>query len=316
MKEIIPPVKKELLLAELTKERFIRTTNYGSNEIFVVTNNDAPNTLKEIGRLREVSFRAAGGGTGLDCDLDNFDTAKICYKQLIVWNPEDKEIVGGYRFMLIRDAEKDKNGIPKLSTSHYFKFSEKFIKDYAPYTIELGRSFVQPLYQPSSGNRKGLFSLDNLWDGLGAIHIDNPEMKYFFGKMTMYKNFNREARDMILYFLDLYFPDKEKLAIPIHPLSFETDISAFKSQLKIGMAYKEAHAILNQSVRKLGENIPPLFNSYMNISPSMKTFGTADNHDFGGVEETGILVTIADIYPSKKERHVSSYQKKITKHQR
>jgi hypothetical protein len=260
--------------------------------------------------LRELSFRAGGGGTGMECDLDNFDTDTICYQQLVVWNPADKEIVGGYRFILIRDAEKDEKGIPKLSTSHYFRFSEKFLKEYAPYTIELGRSFVQPMYQPSAGNRKGLFSLDNLWDGLGAVHIDNPDMKYFFGKMTMYKNFNRQARDMILYFLDVYFPDTEKLVVPFHPLPYETDISEFKPLLKKGMPYKEGYAVLNQHVRKLGENIPPMFNSYMNISPSMKTFGAADNHDFGSVEETGILVTIADIYPSKTERHIVSYIKK------
>jgi len=310
MKPIVPPIEKEILLKELTKETFVRDTNYGSNEIYIVTQHDSPNVLREIGRLREVSFRAGGGGTGMDCDLDSFDTDTICYKQLVVWNPIDKEIVGGYRFILIRDAEKDEKGMPKLSTSHYFNFSEKFLKDYAPYTIELGRSFVQPLYQPSAGNRKGLFSLDNLWDGLGAVHVDNPDMKYFFGKMTMYKNYNRQARDMILYFLDVYFPDAEKLVVPFHPLPIETDISELKSLLKKGMPYKEGYTILNQNVRKLGENIPPMFNSYMNISPSMKTFGAADNHDFGSVEETGILVTIADIYPSKTERHIISYKKK------
>lgn len=307
MQDIIPPVDRNLLLKELNIEKFLRKTNYGSNEIYIISNNDSPNVLREIGRLREVSFRTSGGGTGLACDLDDLDINEICYKQLIVWNPADKEIVGGYRFILIRDAEKDIDGIPKLSTAHYFKFSDTFLKQYAPYTIELGRSFVQPLYQPSAGNRKGLFSLDNLWDGLGAIHIDNPEMKYFFGKMTMYKTFNRQARDMILYFLELYFPDKEKLVTPIHPLPYETDISAFKTLLKKGLAYKEAHSILNQHIRRLGENIPPLFNSYMNISPSMKSLGTAENSDFGDVEESGILVTITDIYPSKKERHIMSY---------
>ena len=310
MKDIIPPVDRTLLLAELTKERFVRDTNYGSNEIYVVTQHNAPNVLREIGRLREVSFRASGGGTGLDCDLDAFDTDKVCYQQLVVWNAADKEIVGGYRFMLIRDAEKDEKGIPKLSTSHYFKFSDKFVNEYAPYTIELGRSFVQPLYQPSAGNRKGLFSLDNLWDGLAAVSVDNPDMKYFFGKMTMYKDFNREARDMLMYFLELYFPDTEKLAIPFHPLPYETDLTEFKTLFTKGMPYKEAHSILNKCVRNLGENIPPLFNSYMNISPTMKTFGAADNHDFGDVEETGILVTIADMYPAKTERHIASYKKK------
>ncbi len=310
MKSIIPPIDKSLLIKELSPDKFVRDTNYGSNKIYIVTNNDSPNVLKEIGRLREVTFRASGGGTGLDCDLDNFDTNKICYKQLVVWNEQDQEIVGGYRFMFIRDAELDEQGIPKLSTSHYFKFSAKFITEYAPFTIELGRSFIQPLYQPSLTNRKGLFSLDNLWDGLGAVYIDNPDMKYFFGKMTMYKDFNRQARDMMLYFLEVYFPDTENLAVPFHPNAYETDITELKSIFKPTMPYKEAHTILNKNIRSLGENIPPLFNSYMNISPSMKTFGTANNDDFGGVEETGILVTIADMYPAKTERHIISYKRK------
>ena len=93
-------------------------------------------------------------------------------------------------------------------------------------------------------------------------------------------------------------------------MKYETDISEFKAMLKPGMPYKEVHAILNQSVRKLGENIPPLFNAYMNLSPTMKSFGAALNDEFGGVEETGIMVTIADIYPSKTERHITSYKKK------
>ena len=310
MKPLISPIDRKLLLQELTPERFVRDTNYGSNEIYVVTYHNAPNTLREIGRLREHAFRAGGGGTGRDCDLDNFDTDKVCYQQLLVWNPKDQEIVGGYRFILLRDAEKDERGAPKLSTSHYFKFSDTFVKDYAPWTIELGRSFIQPMYQPGSTNRKGLFSLDNLWDGLGSMYIDNPDQKYFFGKVTMYMNFNREARDMILYFMAFYFQDAEKLVFPHKPLGYETDISEFKKLLKKDLPYKEAHMILNQHVRALGENIPPLFNSYMNLSPTMKTFGTALNTEFGGVEETGIMVTIADIYPSKTERHITSYKKK------
>jgi hypothetical protein len=310
MKPIIPPVDKEVLQKELSREKFVRITNYGSNEIYIVNYHNAPNTLREIGRLREISFRAGGGGTGLECDLDDFDTSPICYQQLIVWNPVEKEIVGGYRFIFMRDAERDSNGQYKLSTSHYFKFSEKFIDEYAPFTVELGRSFVQPKYQPSAANRKGLFSLDNLWDGLGAIYVDNPDIKYFFGKMTMYSTFNTKARDMILYFLNFYFPDNEKLVVPHKPLSYKTDISEFTHLFKKDMPYKEAHAILNQNVRRFGENIPPMFNSYMNLSSTMKTFGTAKNDEFGGVEETAILITIADIYESKKERHIASYRKK------
>ena len=307
MQPIIPPVPADVLASELTRDKFVRNTNYGKNEIYIVTYHNAPNVVKEIGRLRELTFRYAGGGTGKAMDLDEFDTGEKPYYQLIVWSPDDKAIVGSYRYIRCKDAQV-KNDIIQLATVELFEFSAKFLKDYFPTTIELGRSFVQPDYQPSSANRKGLFSLDNLWDGLGALVVDNPDMKYFFGKVTMYRHFNVRARDMILYFMQYYFPNKESLVVPLDELPLNHDMYRFATKLK-GKDYKEGHIILNQAVRALGENIPPLVNSYMNLSSTMKTFGTCLNPEFGGVEETGILVTIPDIYPSKKERHIDSYLK-------
>jgi len=305
MNEIIDKVSREALLDELNKERYVRKTNNGNNEIYIITHFNSPNVMREIGRLREVTFRHAGGGTGKDIDLDEFDLSDHPYQQLLVWNPTDKEIVGAYRFILCKDAEF-RDGKVHLATTELFDFSPKFYKDYLPYTIELGRSFIQPMYQPSEQFRKGLFSLDNLWDGLGAIVIDNPSQKHFFGKVTMYTDFNVQARDYILSFMNFYFPDKENLVKPIHGITIKTDVSAFINELK-GLNYKEGHAVLNKNVRALGENIPPLVNAYMNLSLTLKNFGTAINPTFGGVEETGILVSIADIYESKKERHLNSY---------
>jgi hypothetical protein len=308
MLKIIEPIDRELLKKELTPERFIRNTNNGNNKIYIISNHDSPNLMLEIGRLREVTFRAAGGGTGKDCDIDHFDTDVVCYKQLIVWNDKEEEIVGGYRFIRCGDViDYNKQDI-KLATSGMFNFSERFLKDYMPQTIELGRSFVQPKFQPGVDSRKGLFALDNIWDGLGTIIVDNPDIKYFFGKVTMYLDFNREARDMILYFLKKFFPDKEMLMTPFNPLPIYTAEEKLES-LFSGLDFKEAFKILNNNVRALGENIPPLVNIYMNLSPSMRTFGTALNQSFGQVEETGILVTIDDIYPAKKERHISTYHK-------
>jgi hypothetical protein len=308
MLKIIEPINRELLKKELTPERFIRNTNNGNNKIYIISNHDSPNLMLEIGRLREVTFRAAGGGTGKDCDIDHFDTDVVCYKQLIVWNDKEEEIVGGYRFIRCGDViDYNKQDI-KLATSGMFNFSERFLKDYMPQTIELGRSFVQPKFQPGVDSRKGLFALDNIWDGLGTIIVDNPDIKYFFGKVTMYLDFNREARDMILYFLKKFFPDKEMLMTPFNPLPIYTAEEKLES-LFSGLDFKEAFKILNNNVRALGENIPPLVNIYMNLSPSMRTFGTALNQSFGQVEETGILVTIDDIFPAKKERHISTYHK-------
>ncbi|MEN9442425.1 MAG: hypothetical protein RLZ33_2502, partial [Bacteroidota bacterium] len=295
MENIIAPIDKEIIKAELSPECFVRKTRKGDNEIYIIDQHNAPNTLQEIGRLREVTFRASGGGTGLPVDLDEFDTNEKCYKQLIVWSPEDEEIVGGYRYIKCSEAIDETTGEILLSTTHYFDFSERFINDYLPYTIELGRSWVQPNFQPTVNPRKGLFALDNIWDGLGALVIFNPEIKYFFGKVTMYPNYNTASRDFLLHFMNHYFPDKENLMKPFHPLVQNYDRSYVEGQLK-GLDFKDGFKVLNSAVRENGEFIPPLVNIYMNLSPTMKTFGTAVNPDFGNVEETGILVTIADIF--------------------
>lgn len=306
MQPVIPPVDRALLEQELNEKTFVRDSNNGENKIYIVNIHNAPNTLDEIGRLREVTFRAAGGGTGKSSDLDDFDTCENCYEQLIVWSPADKEIVGGYRFIRCINARTE-SGDYHLATTELFTFSERFKQEFLPYTIELGRSFVQPNYQPSASNRKGLFSLDNLWDGLGALVVDNPDIRYFFGKVTTYRDYNVQARDYILHFMNHYFPDPDNLVQPHHLVEIKTDISAFEKELG-DLPYKEGHRILNQHVRSLGENIPPLVNAYMNLSGTMRNFGCSVNDEFGDVDETGIMVTIADIYPTKKERHVATYK--------
>lgn len=303
MHNIIDPISKDLLEKELTDEKLLRRTNNADNLIYLVTAHNSPNVMREIGRLREISFRMAGGGTGKDCDIDSYDTQDVPYQQLIVWDPTEREITGGYRYFLCKNVPFESPNVPMMATAGLLNFSEQFIKEYFPYTIELGRSFVQPNYQMSRENRKSLFSLDNLWDGLGALIVNNPDVKYFFGKVTMYSTFNPIARDLILFYMRKFFPDKENLITPKKPLAYKTDVSSFDELFNAGTV-EENHKILVKEVRKYGENIPPLFNSYMNLSPTMKTFGTAINETFGGVEETGILVTIADIYDKKKERHV------------
>ena len=306
--EIIQPIDKEVLKSELTPERQLRMTNKSHNEIYVITAHNAPNVMKEIGRLREIAFREAGGGTGKPMDIDEFDTCENCYKQLIVWNPEAEEIIGGYRYLLGTDWEYDEKGQPILATSHMFHFSEKFLKDYAPYTIELGRSFVSLPYQSSRMGAKSLFALDNLWDGLGALTVIKPNVKYFFGKMTMYPSYIRKGRDMILYFLKTYFDDKYKLIIPMKPLELETEPAELE-HLFSGKNFKEDYKVLNSEIRKLGYNIPPLVNAYMSLSPTMKLFGTAINYGFGDVEETGILIAIDEILEEKRVRHIDSFIK-------
>ncbi len=306
MEDIIAPIDKEILKSELTEDKRLRFTNKSNNEIYIVTWKDSPNVLKEIGRLREIAFREAGGGTGKSLDLDEYDLMENPYKQLIVWNPDAEEILGGYRYLFGDEVDFDEQGHPVLATSHMFNFSEKFLKDYLPYTVELGRSFVTVEYQSSRAGSKGLFALDNLWDGLGALTVINPKMKYFFGKMTMYPSYSRYGRDMILYFLNKHFCDHDELITPMQPLEIEADTIEL-GKLFCCETFKEDYKILNSEVRKLGYNIPPLVNAYMSLSPTMRMFGTAINYEFGDVEETGILIAVDEILEEKRIRHIESF---------
>lgn len=308
MQDIIKPVDRALLKSELTKEKKLRSTNKSNNEIYIVTAHDAPNVMQEIGRLREIAFRYYGGGTGFPVDIDEFDTMENAYRQLIVWSPEDEQILGGYRFLCGSDVKFDENGKPMLATSHLFNFSEKFNKEFLPYTVELGRSFVTLEYQSTRAGAKGLFVLDNLWDGLGALSVVDPSLQYYFGKVTMYNTYNTDARNMILYFLGMHFPDADRLVTPVYPLKTDTDTEKMKALFHYDN-FKENYKVLNQEVRKFGINVPPLVNAYMSLSPKMRVFGTAINHEFGDVEETGILIAINEILEDKKKRHIETYLK-------
>ena len=306
MKEIIAPIPVEVLKSELTEDRRLRFTNKSGNEVYIVTWQNAPNVCREIGRLREIAFRAAGGGTGKELDLDEFDTMPVPYKQLIVWDPDAQAILGGYRYLLGTETQFDADGQPILATSHMFHFSERFIRDYLPYTIELGRSWVAKEHQSTRAGVKSLFALDNLWDGLGALTVVKPNVRYLFGKVTMYPSYDRVARDMILFFLQKHFHDPDQLILPMHPLEIEADRQQL-AQLFCEDDFKADYRILNREVRARGYNIPPLVNAYMGLSPTMRMFGTAINYGFGDVEETGILIAVNEILDEKRIRHIDSF---------
>ncbi|MDY4789669.1 MAG: GNAT family N-acetyltransferase [Bacteroidales bacterium] len=303
---VIAPIEKSLIIQELNKDIFFRKTNNGSREIYITTAHKSPNIMREIGRLRELSFGAEGGGSGKDCDIDEFDIAPEphCYKQLFVWDPVDEEIIGGYRYILGKDIFIESNGELLSATAGLFYFTDYFRQHFLNHTLELGRSFVSPEYQPTVNLRKGMFSLDNLWDGLGALAKTHPEFKYFFGKITMYPTMDTKARDYILYFFKKHFPDNEGMVYPIEAVEIETDYNELV-RLFSGLSYKEDYQILTKAVKERGEHIPPLFNAYMNLSSTMRSFGTSVNKHFSDVEETGILVTIADIYPEKQKRYMN-----------
>ncbi len=309
MEPIISPVDRDAIESELTPERFLRHTNKGDNLLYVVDAHCAPNTMLEIGRLREIAFRQAGGGTGKGYDIDDFDTMPEPCQQLIVWDPDAREILGGYRF-ITGDKIEMIDGVPRIATAHLFKFSDRFIKEILPDTLELGRSFVSVEYQSSKAGTKALFALDNLWDGLGALTVVYPHIKYLFGKVTMYPAFGRENLDLILGFLHKHFPDVEELARPIRPITTNAMSPEIQDRFS-GENYKEDYRILNRLIREKGLNIPPLVNAYMSLSPTMRMFGTAVNDEFGDVEESGIFLTISEILQEKKARHIETYKEEL-----
>lgn len=306
---IIPPVPRELIRAELSKKNFLRHTNYGGKEIYITTAHLSPNIMREIGRLREISFAVEGGGTGKEVDIDEFDTLPepYCFKQLFVWDAENEAIVGGYRFIHGSNMFRSVDGAIYTPTAELFHYTDEFVHNYLPYTLELGRSFVQPEYQPGNNLRKGMYSLDNLWDGLASLAVEIPETRFYFGKVTMYPQMNRKAKDLILYFYQKHFPDRDGLVWPNEPLLIETDFNELHTLFN-GRNYKEDYQILQHKVREMGSYVPPLVNAYMNLSSSMRSFGTAYNHAFGETDETGILVSIRDIYPDKRARYFESYE--------
>lgn len=302
---IIAPVSPDLIEAELTDERLLRNTNRAGNRIYIVDAHSAPNTMLEIGRLREIAFRAGGGGTGKSLDIDEFDTMPNPCRQLLVWNPERRNIVGAYRYLPGSEMERDEQGNLRIAMSHMFNFSRQFIDEYLPRTIELGRSFVSLEYQSTRAGNKALYALDNLWDGLGALSVIHPEIEYFFGKMTMYPSYDRDCRDRLLEFLRTYFPDTDHLVTPIEPLA---GVATGGDNFFVGSDFKDDYRRLNAFIRAHGINIPPLVNAYMALSPTMRVFGTAINHEFGDVEETGIFIKIDEIAEQKKHRHIETFR--------
>ena len=313
MKPIIPPVDREILKTELTEDKYLRPTNKAHNEIYVITAHNSPNLMREIGRLREFSFRSGGGGTGEEIDLDEYDFMDKPYYQLIVWDPTAEEIVGGYRYLAGSDVDIDKDGQPNFVMSHLFIFSQDFIKNYLPYTIELGRAFVQPDYQTSKMGMKSLFALDNLWDGLGALTHKVKNARYFIGKVTIYQHYPLMARELIYEYMYRYFPDPDRMIVPKSKIQVSKKTKLLAHEIFSNNDRDDDYKALQKAIRHEGETIPPLFNAYIGLSHTMRFFGSIFDPDFGCVYETGIMITIADLLETKRKRYIEPYREYVKK---
>lgn len=313
MQPTIPPIDREILKSELTQDKYLRPTNKAHNEIYIITAHDSPNVMREIGRLREVSFRSWGGGTGNEIDVDEYDFLEKAYYQLIVWDPQGEQIVGGYRFLPGHDVVFDENRQPKLAIGHLFDFSDKFIKEYLPYTVELGRAFIQPDYQTAKMGMKSLFSLDNLWDGLGALILEVKKAKYFIGKINIYEHYSQTARELIYEYLLRFFPDKDHLITPKVNIETSEEIKKLADEIFVQEEGARAnYKILQKEVRNVGETIPPMFNAYIGLTDTMKMFGTTIDPDFGYTFETGIMITMDDLLDTKRTRYIDPYLQYLT----
>ena len=308
MQPLIDPVSLDLIKSELTPDKKLCDTNKGHNELYVFDYINSPNLMLEVGRLRELTFREATAGVGLPYDWDEFDTMEKPYKQIIVWDPDAEAIIGGYRFILGPDMAIKEDGQPNIVSSHMFKFSEEFMQNYLPHVMELSRAFVVPAYQSSKAGAKALYALDNLWDGIGAVIMLHPDIMYFMGKMSMYQTYDPTARELILSYLWKHFEDKDKLAVALDPVMPQSDPRLVGLILKDD-ELKDDYKNLKSACQALGTNIPPMINSYITISPTMKMLGTGVNREFGDVFDTGIMICFNEMYEEKRDRHVKSVLK-------
>ena len=307
MKPIIPPIDREILKKELTGDKFLRPTNKAHNEIYVITAHNSPNVMLEIGRLRELSFRSGGGGTGEEIDTDEFDYMAKPYFQLIVWDPTGEEIIGGYRYLPGLDVDFDSAGQPKFVMAHLFTFTDKFITDYLPFTIELGRAFVQPDYQTSKMGTKSLFALDNLWDGLGALVHTVKNTRYFIGKVTIYEHYPLIARELIYEYMHRYFPDPDSMISPKNPIHVSEKTNKLAKEIFVHNDLSSDYKALQKAIRVEGETIPSMFSAYIGLTHTMRFFGSIYDPDFGSVYETGIMITMKDLLEAKRKRYIEPY---------
>lgn len=300
MEPIINPVDTNLLLNELDGH-LLRPTNKAGNLIYDITAHECPNVMREIGRLREISYRDAGGATGKSADIDEMDTMPRPYHQLIVWDPDNKQIIGGYRYLFGAEAEI-RNGQPFITSSYLFHYSELFIRDYLPSAIEFGRAFVQPMYQKREMGVKALFALDNIWDGIGAIMHNHPQIRWMIGKVTVYPEYNSMARELIYTYLHQYHQGQKGLFEPYHLQPLQKIETPFE-----GTDPQENYHILQRAVREQGTVIPPMFSAYLNLTNELQYFGTAIEETFSNVYDSGIMVDLETVYPEKKERYIAPY---------
>ena len=288
---VIDPVAPSVLKAELKEEYRLCETSHGGFEVYLIDGTTAPSVLTEIGRIRELAFRSNGGGTGKSVDLDRFDLEpELGFRQLVLWDPEREMIAGGYRILTGNRCRFGEDGQPLMPSAHLFRFSDAFMKDVIPGMVELSRSFITASFMNEPASARNVFALDGLFEGI-CYAVAPEKMRWFFGKVTFYPDYPLEALSLIHAFFTKYAADPRVVPHTERPM-LTLD---YAPEVLCGDSFKADFRALKLYFRKRGFYIPPILNTYINLSDSFRYFGNAVNDEFGNVTEMGLLVDMSDI---------------------
>lgn len=295
-KPIIPPVDKALLREEFARATEWPEASHGAIKLYCI-DVGFPAILREIGRLREIAFRSGGGGTGEVLDLDRFDTDPYYrFRQLVVWDSEEEAIAGGYRFVYGYDVHLNGQGQPDIPSAHIFRFSENFIRDGLPRTMELSRSFIAAQYQRKlDAARKSIFILDCLFKGICiASRMGNtPDV---FGKVTFYPDYPADAFALLTAAMEKHCYGGEDIA-PVQ--AYTVPPSTETAQILTHDDFRSDFRALAATLLKRGQYLPPILKSYINLTTTLKYYGSALNDEFGNVVEMGLRLHMPDLNPDR-----------------
>ncbi len=290
MTPVAEPSAPEALREELNDTTLI--TRFKDLEIHLFGGPQAPETLNEIGRIREIEYRRVGAGRNLARDLDRLDAEEPMYRQIVSFDREQGELVAMYRAQHGGYALRT-GGVGALRTSSLFEFSPDFREKELPYLIELGRSVV------NTASRRAIQGLFSVWSGLAALHRELPELLGYFGNVSVYDDISDEQLDTLLGYLYTHHGDttarvtaRPELCRPLE--NSPKDIPA------------SFDALIERAAHE-GWAVPPILISYLKASPGFTAFDTAIDADFGGVREIAILVPLDNIAPKTYARFIEPY---------
>ncbi len=299
-KNIIHPIPRKFIKRELINSELIGETS-DRKKIYLCEYSKAPNTLNEIARLREVTFRKVGEGTGNKLDIDRFD--KI-YKHIVVWDDNDLEIVGAYRLGLGSELMNE-FGIKGFYTSTLFKYSEDFVNTYLNSSLELGRSFIQKKYWKTN-------ALHYLWQGIGAFLYKHPEVKYMFGGVSISKNYNQTATEMIVYYYSKWYGDINDKVHPNKKFRLSPKTHANLVGEFVGTTPSEDYKILKNMLKPFGFSVPTLYKHYTDLCEidgvKYLDFGVDDSFEM--CVDGFILIDVEKITKEKRLRYIDIHSGK------